>query len=54
MQSNLQFSESRQVPLQFLVELNQFLQSNFPMAQVRQAVTILESFIEPPKEESNA
>ena len=54
MEQLFKMNESRQVPLQFLVELNQFLQSNFPMAQVRQAVTILESFIEPPKEESNA
>lgn len=51
MQNDFQLPEFRQVPLQFLVELNQFLQSNFPMAQVRQAVAVLESFIEPPKEE---
>lgn len=51
MEELFKMNETREIPLQFLVELNQFLQSNFPMAQVRQAVAVLESFIEPPKEE---
>lgn len=41
------FNETREIPLQFLVELNEFLQTNFPMKQVRDAVVHLENFIQP-------